>query len=61
MNGTLLWLLTVLLLAFIHLAEAQQPAKVPRVGHLSVGPVSDPARREAFRQGLRELGYVEGR
>ncbi len=44
-------------------AEAQPREKVPRVGYLSPGSSSDPARRrrfEAFRQGLRELGYVEG-
>ncbi len=43
--------------------NAQQPVRVPRVGYLSLGPPSDPARQrtlEAFRQGLRELGYVEG-
>jgi ABC-type uncharacterized transport system substrate-binding protein len=37
---------------------AQQPAKVPRIGFLGATP--DPARTESFRQGLRELGYVEG-
>ncbi len=44
-------------------ADAQQPVKVPRVGYLSPNSPSDPARQhrlEAFRQGLRELGYVEG-
>jgi putative ABC transport system substrate-binding protein len=44
-------------------AEAQQTGKVPRVGYLSPGSSSDPLRQrrlEAFRQGLRELGYVEG-
>jgi putative ABC transport system substrate-binding protein len=42
--------------------EAQQPKKVPRVGFLSsVSPSSVSARTEAFRQGLRELGYVEGK
>jgi putative ABC transport system substrate-binding protein len=44
-------------------AAAQRPEKVPRVGYLSPGSHSDPAsqrRLEAFRQGLRELGYVEG-
>ncbi len=42
-------------------AHAQQPAKVPRIGFLSWGfpPPSDPYG-EPFRQGLRELGYVEG-
>ena len=42
-------------------AAAQQPAKVPRVGVLVPGSVSSfSARIEAFRQALRELGYVEG-
>ena len=42
-------------------AEAQQPGKVPRIGYLSVSsPSAMSARTEAFRQGLRELGYVEG-
>jgi len=42
---------------------AQPREKVPRVGYLSPGSSSDPVRQnrfEAFRQGLRELGYVEG-
>jgi putative ABC transport system substrate-binding protein len=44
------------------LVHAQQPAKIPRIGYLSVlSPSSDSARLEAFRQGLRELGYVEGK
>ena len=43
-------------------AEAQQPAKVPRVGYLAVAPLSAASVRiEPFRQGLRELGYVEGK
>jgi len=43
-------------------AQAQQPTKIPRIGRLSGGsPSSDSARIEAFRQGLRELGYVEGK
>src|SRR5882672_2520380 len=44
-------------------AKAQPREKVPRVGYLSPGSPSEPFRRrrfEAFRQGLRELGYVEG-
>ncbi len=42
--------------------QAQQPKKVPRIGFLSTGsPSTTPARIEAFRQGLRELGYVEGK
>src|SRR5437870_7022910 len=43
-------------------AQAQQPTKVPRIGFLSaVSPSSISPRTEAFRQGLRELGYVEGK
>ena len=45
-------------------AQSQGKEKVPRVGYISLGSSSDPARLrrfEAFRQGLRELGYVEGR
>jgi len=42
--------------------EAQQPAaKVPRVGYLSAASRTADTRVEAFRQGLRELGYVEGK
>src|SRR5438128_3732404 len=44
-------------------AEAQPREKLPRVGYLSPGSPSEPLRwrrLEAFRQGLRELGYVEG-
>jgi putative tryptophan/tyrosine transport system substrate-binding protein len=42
--------------------EAQQPAKVPRMGYLSGASLSAIRERiEAFRQGLRELGYVEGK
>ena len=40
-------------------ARAQQPEKVPRIGYLS--PSSSLTSDEAFRQGLRELGYVEGK
>ena len=43
-------------------AEAQQPKKVPRIGLLfSSSPLPRSARIEAFRQGLRELGYAEGK
>jgi putative ABC transport system substrate-binding protein len=43
-------------------AEAQQPTKVPRIGHLNAASLSvTAARAEAFRQGLRELGYIEGK
>ena len=54
----------LLISASLGTAAAQAPARVPRVGYLSPGSSSDPARvrrLEAFRQGLRDLGYVEGR
>src|ERR1044071_3468154 len=43
-------------------AWAQQPTKIPRIGYLSgVSPSTNSARHDAFRQGLRALGYVEGK
>jgi ABC-type uncharacterized transport system substrate-binding protein len=55
-------LVAVVLLAVAITAEAQQPKKVPRIGILGAAfPSTNPARIEAFRQGLRELGYVEGK
>ena len=43
-------------------ARAQQPSKIPRVGYLfSFTPAEGQHLWEACRQGLRELGYVEGR
>jgi len=44
-------------------AEAQQAGKVARIGYLVTGSLESPemrARLDAFRQGLRERGYVEG-
>ena len=42
-------------------AEAQPPSKVPRIGFLATNsPAEYPDLLEAFRQGLRDLGYVEG-
>jgi putative tryptophan/tyrosine transport system substrate-binding protein len=53
--------LTALLPALCASAEAQQPSKIPRIGYLFGASLSaDSARIPAFRQGLRELGYVEG-
>src|SRR5262245_58750309 len=43
-------------------AEAQQPKKVPRIGFIiGTSPSIIPDRIEGFRQGLRELGYMEGK
>ena len=47
------------LLAAPYAAEAQQAAKIFRIGYLALNPT--PHFQEAFRQGLRDLGYVEGR
>jgi len=55
---------SALLYALCLSAEAQQPKKVPRIGFLgslSASASSDQSRAEAFRQGLRELGYVDGK
>jgi putative tryptophan/tyrosine transport system substrate-binding protein len=53
--------LSVMLLALCYSASAQQPKKTSRIGLLSgSGPATNPAYLEAFRQGLRELGYIEG-
>ena len=53
--------LALSLLAAPLAAEAQQAAKVARIGYLSPNLATGPHLREAFRQGLRDLGYVEGR
>src|SRR5512144_356177 len=42
-------------------ADAQPAAKVARIGHLSPNLAASPHLRDAFLQGLRDLGYVEGR
>jgi putative ABC transport system substrate-binding protein len=52
-------MLTAFILASVHLAHAQQPKKVPRIGYLTTrsGPE---AGEKAFLQGLQSLGYIEG-
>ena len=55
-------LLAILFVSLLQLAEAQQPGKVPRIGWLTGTNLSaNLERTEAFRQGLRELGYLEGK
>ena len=51
--------LCAMLFALRSSADAQQPMKIPRIGYLIGGTNS--ARNEAFRQGLHELGYAEGK
>ena len=56
----LLATLALIMLAAVPAAEAQQPRKVYRIGWLQPAPVSR-ARQEGFLQGLRDLGYIEGK
>src|SRR5215831_13440025 len=51
-----------MLLALTCLTEAQQPKKIPRIGYLALSaPATTTFRADAFRQGLRQLGYAEGK
>jgi putative tryptophan/tyrosine transport system substrate-binding protein len=59
-NKTLYFALGATFFVLCLSAEAQQPAKIPRIG-LLVPSSSDSPRRDAFLQGLRDLGYVEGK
>ena len=53
---------SLVVLLFVAVAEAQQAEKVRRIGFLGAAfPASNPARHEALRQGLRALGWVEGK
>ena len=64
MSGNIsVWLLATVLLATAPPAEAQSQAKIPRIGYVSgTGDSSNPGPYvEALRQGLRDLGYVEGK
>src|SRR5262249_54890933 len=54
----IIYALPAFILAAIHLAEAQQPKKVPRIGYFT-GIGSAP--NEGFLQGMRDLGYIEGK
>src|SRR5262249_54488414 len=65
LSPSIMWLTSislVLLLAAAPVADAQSPGTVPRIGYVWSGPPgSDPEEVRGLRQGLRELGYVEGR
>src|SRR5262245_5511370 len=55
-------LIAVALVAVTVIAEAQQPKKIARIGYFFASSPAATARNiEAFRQGMRELGHVEGR
>ena len=59
---TIIVLVVGLALASVQLAEAQQTKKMPRIGFLALTPPAALSTRvEAFRQGLRGLGYAEGK
>jgi putative tryptophan/tyrosine transport system substrate-binding protein len=54
-------LLSLLISVLFHPADAQQAAKVPRIGYVGAGSTATAGHHaQAFVQGLRELGYVEG-
>jgi putative tryptophan/tyrosine transport system substrate-binding protein len=60
-NPKFLLAVSTMLLALCVPALAQQPKKIPRIGYLSASSTAEAlSRTDAFRQGLRELGYVEG-
>src|SRR5215471_12513721 len=52
----LLFTITAMVLPNFHLAEAQQPKKVPRIAFLGGFGINI----DSFRQGLEKLGYIEG-
>jgi putative ABC transport system substrate-binding protein len=54
-------LLCALLFALGAPVWAQEPAKIPRIGYLTNTPFSASEFQVAFRQGLRDLGYIEGK
>jgi ABC-type uncharacterized transport system substrate-binding protein len=57
-----IFIFVTVMLASVLFAHAQQPTKVPRIGYLTgATPGGQAVRIEAFRQGLRELGYLEGK
>jgi putative tryptophan/tyrosine transport system substrate-binding protein len=61
-KAAVLSILLVVVLLAVAVTDAQQPKKVSRIGYLSPSsPSADSARIEAFRQGLRDLGYVQGK
>ena len=49
------------LLAVAVTVEAQQPKKIPRIGYLAFAGTANNYRADAFRQGMRQLGYVDGK
>ena len=62
MKNLIRLIVVALMLVSLRAAEAQQPQKIPRIAWLTSTNLSTSSDRpDAFRQGLRELGYVEGK
>src|SRR5215510_2311783 len=58
----IIYLVAAALLSIAPFVEAQQPTSIPRIAYLTAAPLSAMTDRiDAFRQGLRELGYIEGK
>ncbi len=62
-NTIFVWLLATFFLTTVSYAHAQQPAKIPRIGFVAGGgDATNPGFLvEAFRQGLRDVGFIEGK
>jgi putative tryptophan/tyrosine transport system substrate-binding protein len=60
---SLAFTVAIIILVSTHVAQAQQPKKVPRIGYVSEsGDANNPGPTvDAFRRGLRDLGYIEGK
>ena len=56
-----LWLFTAILLALPPGAESQQPTKTARIGYISSFGTAPESQIGAFREGLNDLGYFEGK
>jgi putative ABC transport system substrate-binding protein len=63
MNKKIIWQLATFFLATASIVDAQQSAKIPRIGFVSgIGDANNPGPNvEAFRQAMRDLGYIEGK
>jgi len=62
MKPKLVWLVTAILIALPLRAESQQPKKIPKIGVLFPGSRATLSQRtDAFIQGMKDLGYIEGK
>jgi putative ABC transport system substrate-binding protein len=61
MNKVTLWLLAIFLVGAVEVAEAQQPAKVPKIGWLSPSSAASSTTIDLFQREFRKLGYVDGK